>query len=224
MKSKIAADHATARFTEVMNTPAEKVAGADIHIAAIKASSNWAVPAATDIQTGTNLWASETANVSASETLIASLEKQLATARGDQLANLRRWGQRRAGVLTAINVFCDGSKDKMLTWGVALAAAGVHVGASVPVHLEGMKSKKPGVASLRWWGTAKTPQGFLVQHATNPVDPTTYSAPIQCSKRSFQLLGQIPGATVHFRVLGVDSTLAGGQTAWTAWAVVVVGA
>ena len=216
-----AIDRATARFTEIMNTPAEKVLGAGVHIAAIKASPSWGQPTATDLQTATNAWATETATVAAGETLIASLEMQLATARSNQLGNLRRWGLRRQGVLSAVNVFCDGSKDTMKTLGVAVAEAAPHVDASVPVDLKSTKSKKTGIAGVRWYGTPLNRLGFVVQHATNPSDGTTYSAPIPCSKRSFHLVGQTPGATIWFRVLAVDPAMPGGQTAWTAWVAAV---
>jgi hypothetical protein len=219
-----AIDRATARFTETMVTPAEKVVGAGTAIAAIKASPSWPLPGAADIQTLVGFWTTETANLSTGETLIAALEKQLATARSNQLATLRRWGLRRQGVLNAINVFCDGSKDTMTTFGVTVAGLVPHVGASVPVDLKSMKSKAPGIAGVKWYGTPENRAGFLVQHATNTADATTYSATVPSTKRSFKLPGQTPGATIYFRVLAVDPTLPGGQTAWTAWVAAVVSA
>jgi hypothetical protein len=210
-----AINHALARFTEPMDTPAEKITGAGVHIAAIKASASWGTAA--DIQAAVKFWDGETENLTAGETLIASLEKQLAAARSTQDVNLRRWRMRRQGVLTAINVFCDGSRDTMLTFGVAVADPGAHVEAGVPVDLKSTKSAKSGVAGVAWYGTPENRNGFMVQHATDTADPATYSAPIPCSKRSFQLPGQTPGATIYFRVLAQDPTLPGGQTAWTAW-------
>jgi hypothetical protein len=217
-----AIDRAIARFNEPMDTTAEKITGAGVHIAAIMASSSWSLPTAKDLQAATQFWATETANLQAGEKLIASLEVQLATARSDQLANLRRWGLRRQGMLGAINVFCDGSKDTMKTLGVDVATPAPHVDADVPVDLKSFHSEKTGVVGVRWYGTPPCRSGFMVQHAANPADPTTYSASIPCSKRSFQLTGQTPAATIYFRVLAVDPTLPGGQTAWTAWVAAVV--
>ena len=221
MKST-AVDHATARFAEPMETPAEKVTGAGTCIAAIKLSPSWGLPAAAALQTAVGFWATETTNVGTGETLIAALEKQLEAARTSQLANLRRWGMRRLGVLNALNVLCDGSKDMMTTFGVGVAEVAAHVDAAVPVDLKSTKSKKTGIAGVSWYGTPKNRAGFMVQHATSATDPTTYSAPIPCTKRSFQLPGQTPAATIYFRVLAQDPALPGGQTAWTAWVAAVV--
>jgi len=198
------------------------VVGAGVHIAAIMASSSWGLPAAAEVQTATQSWATETANITAGEALIAKLEKQLETARSDQLAILRRWGLRRQGVLNAINVFCDGSKDVMKTFGVAVATDAPHVEPGVPVDVQPIKSRKTGLAGVTWYGTPENRSGFQVQHATNTADPTTYSTPIACSKRSFYLSGQLPAATIYFRVLAVDPLLPGGQTAWSPWVAAVV--
>jgi hypothetical protein len=208
-------DHATARFTEPMDTEAQKVSAANTYIAAIKLSPNWT--AATDVQTAIGFWSTETANLDAGAKLIASLEKQLEAARTAQLATLRRWNQRRQGVLYAINVFCDGSKDKMLTFSVALATQGEHTEAGVPVGLIGRTVRKTGVASVEWFATPRNRTGFMVQHATDTTNAATYSAPIVCSKRSFDLTGQTPGAIISFRVLALDPSLPAGQTSWSAW-------
>jgi len=221
MKST-AVDHAVARFTEPMNTPAEKVTAANTYIAAIKASINWALPTAADLQAAVGFWITETANIAAGATLIASLEKKLAAARTAQLASLRRWGQRKTGVLNALDVLCDGSKDMMTTFGVGIAEAAAHVAAVVPVDLKSTKSMKSGIAGITWLGSPVNPTGFMVQHATSTTDPTTYSAPIPCPRRSFELPGQTPAATIYFRVAAQDSSLPAGQTAWTAWVAAVV--
>ncbi len=210
-------DHAVARFTEPMVTPEEKILAGGNYIAAIKASVNWGLPAAAPLQTAVGFWATENTNLTTGAALVASLEKQLAAAHAAQLTNLRRWGTRRVGVLNALNVLCDGSKDMMATFGVAVAEPAAHVAASVPVDLKSVKSATTGVAAVKWWGTPKNADGFMVQHATNTADPTTYSAAIPCTKRSFQLPGQTPAATIYFRVAAQDPSLPGGVTAWTAW-------
>jgi hypothetical protein len=214
------ANHATARFTEPMDTESEKISGAENHIAAIKASSNAA--AATGVIAAANAWAAETTNVDTAAKLIANLEKQLGVARGNQLANLRRWACQRAATLNALNVFCDGSKDTMLTFGVAVAATTAHEPASTPVGLTARNGKAGGVAGWQWLLTPKNYYGFMVQHATNVADATTYSQPMTCSKRSFKLLLQAPGASFSLRVMALDPLLPTGQTAWSAWVSTVV--
>jgi hypothetical protein len=214
------ADHAIARFTEPMETVAEKVSAANTHIASIKASTNWA--AATDVQAATNAWATETTAVEAGAQSIAALEKALGVARTSQLATLRRWGLRRQGVLGAINVFCDGSKDTMTTFGVAVAGGAAPETAVVPVGIMPLKKKVAGMAAWEWFLTPLNRHGFMVQHATNPADATTYSPAMSCSKRSFRLPLQTPGATISLRVMGLDPTLPTGQTEWSGWVSTVV--
>ena len=214
MKVK-AADHARARFTEPMGTDALKVTGARAAVTAIKASTNYG--AATDVQAATVAWDTETTNLDTGLKLVADLEKKLAVARGDLLATQRRWGLRRAATLSAIDTFCDGSKDKVLSFAAVVAGISGHVAPSVPVGLQNWRSKTPGVAGVEWHLTPKNRAGFMVQHCTNPADPATWSAPIACTKRSFRLADQTPGATIQFRVLALDPTLPTGQTGWTAW-------
>jgi hypothetical protein len=214
------ADHATARFTERMVTEPEKVSGAQAHITSIKASANWA--AATAVQTATNAWATETTAVDTTAQLIASLEKQIGVARANQLVNLRRWSQQRQATLSAIDVFCDGSKDTMLTFGVAVAAPTAHEPASTPVGLISRKDKVSRAVAWQWFLTPANRYGFMVQHATNVADATTYSQPTSCSKRSFKLLSQTPGTTISLRVMALDPALPTGQTDWSAWVPIMV--
>jgi hypothetical protein len=148
---------------------------------------------------------------------IASLEKQIGVARTNQLANLRRWALQRQAVLSAINVFCDGSKDTMLTFGVEVATATIHHPASIPVGITARKGKVSRQVAWQWLLTPKNRYGFMVQHATNVADATTYSQPMSCSKRSFKLLLQTPGTAISLRVMGLDPSLPTGQTDWSPW-------
>jgi hypothetical protein len=220
VSNKKKADHAIARFTEPTATEAEKVSAAQTHIAGIKASVNWAT--ATGVQTATNAWATETTAVDTGAKVIADLEKQLGVARTNQLANLRRWTLQRQAVLSAINLFCDGSKDTMQTFSVAVAAATARPPASTPVGLTARKGKVSREVAWQWVLTPKNRHGFMVQHATNVADPTTYSQPVSCSKRSFKLLLQTPGTTISLRVMGLDPSLPTGQTDWSAWVSIMV--
>jgi hypothetical protein len=214
------ADSAIARFTEPMDTEAEKVSGAETHIAAIKASANWG--AATAVQTATNAWATGTTTVDTEAQTIANLEKELGVARTNQLANVRRWTFLRQAVLGAINAFSDGSRDTMLTFGVAVASATAHAPASSPIGLMVRKGKVSRTVAWQWFLTPKNRYGFMVQHATNVADATTYSQPMMCSKRSFKLLLQTPGATISLRVMALDPALPTGQTDWSGWVANVV--
>jgi hypothetical protein len=62
----------------------------------------------------------------------------------------------------------------------------------------------------------------MVQHATDPANPSTYSTPQSSSKASFVLHGLPPTTTVHFRVLALDPRLPTGQTDFCGWLAVMV--
>ncbi len=209
------AEHAIARFVEPMETEAEKVSSAETYIAAIKASPNWAL--ATLVQTATNAWAAENTTLDTNAQTIAGLEKQLGVSRANQLINLRRWTLQRQGVLSAINLFSDGSSDTMATFGVAVASSTAHTPASVPVGLMSRKDKVSRAVAWQWLLTPKNRYGFMVQHATNVADATTYSQPMMITKRSFKLLLQTAGTTLYLRVMALDPALPTGQTDWTGW-------
>ncbi len=159
------AAHAIARFTEKMDTDSEKVSGAEAQIAGIKASANWGAAAA--VQTATNAWAAVNTTVDGGAQTIAGLEKALGVARATQLVNLRRWTLLGQAVLGSLNVFCDGSRDVMLTFGVAVASSKAHDPASTPVGLMARKGKVSREAAWQWLLTPKNRYGFMVQHATN---------------------------------------------------------
>jgi hypothetical protein len=84
-----------------------------------------------------------------------------------------------------------------------------------------MKSKTGDRAGFRWDPTPGA-KGYVLQHATNPADATTYSAELPISDSKFWLTGQTRGATISFRVLACDARLPGGRTAYTAWVPVLV--
>jgi hypothetical protein len=93
--------------------------------------------------------------------------------------------------------------------------------ATVPANLRPMKGKTPTVASVRWDPTDGA-HGYMLQHATNTADPTTYVAPFSLTAARYHLGGQTSGTTVYFRVAALDADLPGSQTGFTAWVAVVV--
>ena len=218
MNNKIA-DHAVPRITLPLTTPAERVFAANTHIAAFKNSPGWAE--AVEVQAATATWSTETDNLDASHNSIAELESRLAAARTNHLAVLRRWEVRRRGALNAVNAYCDGSKDRVQGFGLGVLTRTAPSETTVPEGLRGRRSKVIGVATVVWT-TRRGNHGFMVQHATDPTDAATFSAPIMSSRGTFELTGQTPGATIHVRVLALDPSLPTGQTEYTPWVAVRV--
>jgi hypothetical protein len=67
------------------------------------------------------------------------------------------------------------------------------------------------------WAKGVAGHGFVVQHATDPGDPTTISAPIP-STRPWLTLDGVPSQTnVSVRVAAIDPASSTGQSPWSAW-------
>jgi hypothetical protein len=217
MKTK-AVDRAVPLLTEPSQTSTEKVSSAIVHIASLKNSPDWA--AATEVHTAAATWLTENESLDASNKTLADLENKLTKARSHHRAVLRRWDVRKRGVLNAVNATCDGSKDMVQGFGLGVLQRTPMPQATVPEGLRGKRSKTVGTATAVWT-TRRGNRGFLVQYATDPANPATFSAPIASSRGKFELTGQLPGATLYVRVLALDPSLPTGQTEYTSWVAVM---
>ena len=178
---------------------------------------------APDVEAAIPLWETENANLAANDQKKEKARQALAQAEADEITIMRHWGLRRLGVLHAVNVYCDGSKEKVQSFTLPRIQRKKLPPATVPTKLGAAKSKKPTSAVVAW-GRTKGNHGYMVQHATDLNDPATLSAPIMCKRARFALPEQTLGATIHFRVLALDPSLPGGQSDYTAWVAVTVGA
>lgn len=196
-----------------------KIVSAYTLIAAMKGSPGW--PAATGVQDATLAWETDTKALEANHQHIGDLLAELAAARANELTLLRRWGASKLGVTTAVRAYSDGSKDKVLSFHMSVAQKGPTLEATPVQELRGKRSKAQGEVGVAW-KPQRAAHDYMVQHCTNPADPATYSTPTTCSKASFELTGQVPGATIHFRVVALDPNLPNGQTDYTPWVPVMV--
>ena len=140
----------------------------------------------------------------------------LQTAETNEGPMMRRWTALAHGLLNAIEVYADGSKEVAQSFNVPLVDKQAKPQATTPEELRPMKERKHHCAGWRWAPTDGA-HGYMIQHCTNPSDPATYSEAIASSAARFWLDGQTPGATVYLRVLACDTTLPNGQTAYTTW-------
>ena len=186
-------------------------------------SNSTELPNAPGVATALALFVTENGNLDANNKKKESLRQQLTQADADGVTIVRHWGLRRTGLLQAVNVFADGSKEKVQAFNLNVIERTEAPPATVPVNLRQVASKKPTTPTVAW--TALKPgYGYLVQHATNPNDATTYAAPAMSKVARYALTGQALGAVLYFRVLALDPSLPGGQTAYSAWVTVTVGA
>jgi hypothetical protein len=66
-------------------------------------------------------------------------------------------------------------------------------------------------------------RGFVVQHATDTANATTYSPQALCSKTKYTLENLPSGSVVHFRVAAADARAASGMSPWSDWVAAMVG-
>lgn len=219
--SKKKSDFAIATMPGAVDTTVEMVTTGDNAIAGINGSPQ--LPSAPDVQANLALFQAENANLDANNQKKEKLRQQLAQAEADEVTIVRRWSLRRQGLLHAVSVFCDGSKEKVQAFNLGVLQRNKLPPAVVPTNLHQARSDKP-TTPVVVWDRVKGSDGYLVQHATNPADPATYAQPVMCKRARFALPGQMLAGTLHFRVLSLDPALPGGQSDYCAWVAVIVGA
>lgn len=220
MKTKVI-DKAVAQITEPTRTAEDMVTSGTKVLGGIKASPSYQDPNAKEIQAAADAWQTENDNLDAINKQVGQCENELAQARTLQAAAMRRWMGRARGCVSAVNVFCDGSKDLVQSFALEVANRTETPLETVPENVRGVRSKVVGTATVKW-NTHANNHGYMVQYATNLADQATFSAPVHWTKGTYELPGQTPGATLYFRVAALDARLPGGQTAYSAWVPVMV--
>jgi hypothetical protein len=213
-------DRATAVPKERMVTRSEKIKGGRAQIGAIQNSPDYAKAA--DVQAKTGEWSAAIDAWDANQAQMANLALQLATLKANEPVLARRWATKKRAVFSAITDYADGSIDRVHGFGSNVVGHDPLPPAGAPENLRDKHSKAHGVAAVQW-DTMNGDYDFLVQHAADPADASTYADPVTSSKASFKLAGQKRGATVYFRVLTLDPKLPGGKSDWTPWVPAIAG-
>ncbi len=216
---KLKVDRATPQITEPNEAAETLVTTANTAIGNINASP--ALAGAGDVVTTVKNWAAANAALDANNKAKAAAQLQLDAAIAAEGPLVRRWGARKRAVLSAIEIAGDGSAELVAAFNVTVEQRQAAPVAAVPVNLRPMKVLKSANASVRWDPTPGA-NGYMLQHATSPNDPTTYSPQIHVSAAKFRLGAQTPGATIYFRVLALDPSPPLGQTGFTAWVATIV--
>jgi hypothetical protein len=200
-------------------TPDEMVTDGTSTQAGVAASPNYA--SAPGVQAANKSYGAAVTALQANNTAKAKAKADLQTAETNEPVLVRRVNAQRRGLASAIEVFADGSKDIANSFNVPLDAKTASPEAVTPVNARPMKSKTGDRAGFRWDPTPGA-KSYVLQHATNPADATTFSAELPTSESRFWLMGQTRGTTISFRVLACDARLPGGRTPYTAWVPVLV--
>jgi hypothetical protein len=215
---KVAVDLATPHITEPMQTPEDMVTTGNDTIAKINASGNSAPEVAGNVTS----WAAVIVLLDKNNQNKAKGHEMVRLAEAAEPGLIRRYRVRRNLVLGAVQSAGDGTAAGVQSFNLEVHQRTQAPLAVVPENLRAMKAKMPTYASVRW-DVVPGAKGYMLQHCTNPADPTTYAPPISVTAARYHLTGQTPGITVYFRVLACDARLGGtGQTAYTAWLPVVV--
>ncbi len=215
-KKSAAVEQAVATMTKSTVTDALKVSVTASTAQAMQQSASWA--AATDVQSSVKNWSAQAAALEANATTIAGLRAQLAAAELKQESIRRGWTAAKKQVLSNVTVFCAGSADLVKGFNLNVVSH-TRIGLlAAPIDL----AVNPGTAVgevVGKWARGLATHGFVVQHATDPTNAATISAPMPSTKVRFTLTGMASSANVSMRVAAIDPASPTGQSPWSAWVV-----
>ncbi len=208
-------DRARPVLNQPTRTDADKVAATHTSTASMQTSPHWA--AAPDVQGAVTKWGQAADALSAKSDLAQKLRLQLATAMSDLRIARRRPGRRSAGhVLSTVNVFSQGSVvDTVKSFSLEVQNRTAPGAPQAPINLTVVRGAKPGEVVAQWKRIGSVSHGFVVQHATDMANPTTYSAYAPSTKMRCTLDGLPSGSNVYVRVAAIDPTE--GLGPWSPW-------
>jgi len=155
--------------------------------------------------------------IEAKAAIVASLRAQLVTAEGDLTLLRRDWAIAYGHLVSTVKVFAGGSADIVTSLGFQVVTRSPSDFLTAPAGLTVKTGKDHGTVTALWKKGLAT-HGFVLQHATDPANATTYSAP-QPSTRSRHTLGGLPsGSNVYVRVAAVDPKTESDLSPWSDWA------
>jgi hypothetical protein len=180
---------------------------------AMKAAPLWS--SAPAVQAAAATWNTVADTLESNARAIADARSTLATLEASQRANRQDWRTATLQITGAVAVACQGSPDLVQSLGFDVYKHVPAVAQGAPTELAALPGKVPGEAVVSWQrGTAKN--GFVVQRATDPADPTTVSLPLPWTKTRYTIEGP-SRSIVHVRVAAIDATSPVGMGPWSDW-------
>jgi len=213
---KAPVDRAVATIKRATSKDVQKVAITRNVAQAMQQSPDWGT--ATGVQAAVKVWSSAADGIDANVKVIADLRAQLKAAQAKQEGLRRDWAASKRQVISTVTLFCGGSADRVKAFNLDVITR-VNPGVlAAPDALAVGPGTAPGEVAVRWAKGLAT-HGFVVQHATDPANAATVSAPTPSTRPRFTLGGAAPGANVSVRVAAIDPAAATGQSPWSAWVV-----
>ncbi len=167
-------DRAEPTIKNATGTDAQKVDVAHSTAASMAKSPLWA--SSLDVQAAAKAWNQSADDIDSNAKVIVDLRNQLKAAESKQQGLRRSYRACKRQVLSTVSLVCAGSADDVKGFGLDVITRAT---ASVLAAVEGLTAasgKAVGEATATWLrGLAR--HGFLVQHATNTADPSTYFRP-----------------------------------------------
>jgi hypothetical protein len=213
---KATVERATATIKKATHTDVLKVSVTSSISQAMQQSPSWAT--ATDVQTAVKAWSADATAIATNATLIAALREQLGAAEIKQVGLRRDWVAGKQQVLSTITVFCGGSADMVKGFNLDVVT---HARIGLLAAPQGLAVNPGKVAGevVAKWAKGIAVHGFVVQHATDPTNAATVSAPTPSTKPRFTLDGMVSSANVSVRVAAIDPASPTGMSPWSAWVV-----
>ena len=155
--------------------------------------------------------------IDANATVVVGLRTSLSDAMAKQRTLRRDWGASTKNLLGAVEVQCGGSVDKVTAFGLGVRNFG-NVGLlAAPTNVVLVLGASAGSVKASW-DKGNANHGFVVQHATDAANPTSYSVVAPNTKSKCTVTGLTPGSLVYFRVAAVDPRAPESQSPWSDWA------
>lgn len=212
-KPKTKSDVAQAVPKPGKDTVKDRIKDARDQLNAFKTSPG-AAAAPLDVHDTADAWGKSIDDLEANDQKIAPAETALQTLRNNEPVLVRRSDTKKRAFFSAVNVYCDGSADKITGLSCQVMSRASLPPSGVPEGLHDARPTTRGVAEAAW---KRNKRSFLVQTCTNPADAATFAEPVYVSKTKYRLTGQTPGVVLHIRVLTLDAKLANGKSDWTPW-------
>jgi hypothetical protein len=166
-------------------------------------------------------WDGDATNIDAQAKVLAALRAELKTAVA-KLASLRcDWQTSKVQVMSIATSVCAGSPDRVKALNLDVVAHARLGALAAPIGVAGVPGVGNGEVTLAWT-KGNVIHGWLVQYATDPANPASFSAAIPSTKRKITLSGLPHGANLSFRVAAIDPASTTGLTPWSAWVIATV--
>jgi hypothetical protein len=207
-------DRATPVLHQPKKTDHEKVSTTRTMTKVMQSASEW--PSAPGVQQAVGVWNQDADALEANGKTVADLRTALRTAEGRQRALRRNWLASTRQVTASVSVFANGLIDRVHAFNFDVQGRTAPAPLPAPDPPTTEQTREYGEILVSWSkGSAKN--GFVIQHASDPKDATTYSPYVPCTKPSFALRGLSPKAQVHFRIAAIDPTSDIGIGPWSNW-------